>query len=363
MLPGADCHGCGYPDCRSLGKAILGGDAEATQCIRNYEAFTLKVNGESLPLNNFVRRALINMLTGFIKALKGGEDGSDAPHDHRPGDGEALEPEFRRPKRRLPCQDEEHRGRSGQRQRHGEGAARQKAGATRTHGPHAATSPGGDPRRLARHSVGPQPHLGRGAGTPEPWWGPGVPRPADGLPWGPSKEALMKKKILVGTDTTAAADLAVAAAADLAGRSEAELLVVQVRSETAARDAADPKKTADPDRYLASMPGRFQRHRPAGSTVIQLNGWSRSPNAVASTRSCSGTGTHTRMRSATASEPQRRTCPLAFIVDTRTAQEASAQASVSAQEREDCLDPPVDVDLPGEPELVEQADASRPPVR
>ncbi len=74
MLPGADCHGCGYPDCRSLGKAILGGDAEATRCVRNYEAFTLKVNGESLPLNNFVRRALTNMLTGFIKALKGGED-------------------------------------------------------------------------------------------------------------------------------------------------------------------------------------------------------------------------------------------------------------------------------------------------
>lgn len=74
MLPGADCHGCGYPDCRSLGKAILDGDAEATRCIRNYTAFTLKVNGESLPLNNFVRRALTNMLTGFIKALKGGEE-------------------------------------------------------------------------------------------------------------------------------------------------------------------------------------------------------------------------------------------------------------------------------------------------
>jgi hypothetical protein len=27
-----------------------------------------------VPLNNFVRRALTNMLTGFIKALKGGED-------------------------------------------------------------------------------------------------------------------------------------------------------------------------------------------------------------------------------------------------------------------------------------------------
>ncbi len=74
MLPGVNCHGCGYPDCKSLGKAVLGGDTEATQCIRNYVAFTLKVNGESVPLNNFTRRALTNMLMGFIKTLKGGED-------------------------------------------------------------------------------------------------------------------------------------------------------------------------------------------------------------------------------------------------------------------------------------------------
>jgi len=73
MLPGANCHGCGYPDCRSLGKAVLDGDADATQCVRNYVAFTLKVNDESVPLNNFTRRALTNMLMGFIKTLKGGE--------------------------------------------------------------------------------------------------------------------------------------------------------------------------------------------------------------------------------------------------------------------------------------------------
>jgi molybdopterin-guanine dinucleotide biosynthesis protein B len=74
MLPGANCHGCGYPDCRSLGKAVLGGEAEAAQCVRNSTAFTLKLNGEPVPLNNFTRRALTNMLTGFIKALKGGEE-------------------------------------------------------------------------------------------------------------------------------------------------------------------------------------------------------------------------------------------------------------------------------------------------
>jgi nucleotide-binding universal stress UspA family protein len=65
------------------------------------------------------------------------------------------------------------------------------------------------------------------------------------------------KKILVGTDTSAAADLAVQAAADLARGNDAELLVVQVRADGSARDAADPKKSADPDRYLARMRERF----------------------------------------------------------------------------------------------------------
>jgi nucleotide-binding universal stress UspA family protein len=67
------------------------------------------------------------------------------------------------------------------------------------------------------------------------------------------------KKILVGTDTSASADLAVQAAADLARRTDAQLLVVHVRSDGGARDAADPQKTADPVRYLAEMTGRFPR--------------------------------------------------------------------------------------------------------
>jgi nucleotide-binding universal stress UspA family protein len=65
------------------------------------------------------------------------------------------------------------------------------------------------------------------------------------------------KKILVGTDTSASADLAVAAAADLARVSDAELLVLHVRPPSHALDVADPRKSADPERYLASMTARF----------------------------------------------------------------------------------------------------------
>jgi nucleotide-binding universal stress UspA family protein len=64
-------------------------------------------------------------------------------------------------------------------------------------------------------------------------------------------------KILVGTDTSAAADLAVQSAADLARTNDAELLVLHVRPDSAARDAVDPKKAADPSAYLAEMERRF----------------------------------------------------------------------------------------------------------
>jgi nucleotide-binding universal stress UspA family protein len=73
-------------------------------------------------------------------------------------------------------------------------------------------------------------------------------------------------KILVGTDTSAAADLAVQAAAALASDRGAELLVLQVRANGSAHDAADPKKSADPDGYLASMSERFP--------TVRVRSWS-----------------------------------------------------------------------------------------
>ena len=69
------------------------------------------------------------------------------------------------------------------------------------------------------------------------------------------------KKILVGTDTSSSADLAVKAAAELARVNDAELLVLHVRPPTQVFDAADPKKAADPDGYLASMTARFPKVR------------------------------------------------------------------------------------------------------
>ena len=74
MLPGLDCHSCGYPDCKTMGAALLRGESEITQCIGYKGGFNLKVNGSDIPLGGFTRKALQNTLLGFIKTLKGCED-------------------------------------------------------------------------------------------------------------------------------------------------------------------------------------------------------------------------------------------------------------------------------------------------
>jgi nucleotide-binding universal stress UspA family protein len=63
--------------------------------------------------------------------------------------------------------------------------------------------------------------------------------------------------ILVGTDTTAAADLAVEDAARMARDRDAELVVLYVRPEADLHAVVDPGKAADPDRHLASLTSRF----------------------------------------------------------------------------------------------------------
>ena len=63
--------------------------------------------------------------------------------------------------------------------------------------------------------------------------------------------------ILVGTDTSAAADLAVQDAARLARDRGAELVVVYVRPNGDLRTVVDPDRAADPTAYLAKIPARF----------------------------------------------------------------------------------------------------------
>jgi nucleotide-binding universal stress UspA family protein len=63
--------------------------------------------------------------------------------------------------------------------------------------------------------------------------------------------------IVVGTDTSAAAELAVEDAARIARDRGAELVVLYVRPEGDLKRVVDPALAADPGAYLARIPGRF----------------------------------------------------------------------------------------------------------
>src|SRR5919198_1358391 len=130
---------------------------------------------------------------------------------------------------------------------------------------------GGCPPAGAVLAPGPAPTKGAGATSagrmPSRWGGactparstcePGRSGPAEVLRLPQRRRRPRMKKILVGTDTSGSADLAVETAADLAASYDAELLVLYVRSNGAVGDAADPKKAADPKGYLERMTTRF----------------------------------------------------------------------------------------------------------
>ena len=65
------------------------------------------------------------------------------------------------------------------------------------------------------------------------------------------------QKILVATDASPAADLAVEQAARLAAAQDAELLVLYVKASLDAREVFSPDAMPDADAYLAGMVRRF----------------------------------------------------------------------------------------------------------
>ena len=134
------------------------------------------------------------------------------------------------------------------------------------------------------------------------------------------------KKILVGTDTSAAADLAVQAAAELAKVNDAELLVLHVRGPSVAHDAADPKKSADPDRYISAMTTRFPditvrswaEDGEAADRLVAVAADERVDTIVVGNRGMHGS--RWRVRDSVPNMVLRHAPCSVFIVDTRAAQ-------------------------------------------
>jgi nucleotide-binding universal stress UspA family protein len=135
----------------------------------------------------------------------------------------------------------------------------------------------------------------------------------------------MIKKVLVGTDTSAAADLAVDAAAELARTNGAELVVVYANG-NGISTAFDPGKAPDPAAYLKGVQTRFPSvsttaREQAGDPVEVLCSVAEAEDAdviVVGNR-----GTHDRRRRYLRSVPNGvvhcAPCSV-FVVDTRKAQ-------------------------------------------
>jgi nucleotide-binding universal stress UspA family protein len=132
--------------------------------------------------------------------------------------------------------------------------------------------------------------------------------------------------ILVGTDTSAAADLAVEGAARLARDRGAELLVVYVQPDSDLRAVVDPDRAADPSAYLARIPARFpdvstrtrlEKGEPA-DRICDVAAEELADTIVVGNRGAQGTRWH--VRDSVPNMVLRHAPCSVFIVDTRRAQ-------------------------------------------
>ncbi|HSH33328.1 MAG TPA: universal stress protein [Actinomycetota bacterium] len=132
--------------------------------------------------------------------------------------------------------------------------------------------------------------------------------------------------ILVGTDTTASADLAVEDAAALAHARGAELLVLYVRKDGDLRTVVDPAKSADPSGYLARMgerfPGLATRTRTetgdAAERIVEVAAEEHADTIVVGNRGVHGSWW--RVKDSVPNLVLRHAPCSVFIVDTRRAQ-------------------------------------------
>ena len=132
--------------------------------------------------------------------------------------------------------------------------------------------------------------------------------------------------ILVGTDTSAAADLAVEDAARLARDRGAELLVLYVKPEGDVRAVVDPNRAADPAAHLQRLAGRFPGLR-AATRIEEGDPASRICDVAAEVRAetivLGNRGTHGsrwRVRESVPNLVLRHAPCNVYIVDTRKAQ-------------------------------------------
>jgi nucleotide-binding universal stress UspA family protein len=141
-----------------------------------------------------------------------------------------------------------------------------------------------------------------------------------------NKEEPTMTTILTGTDTTAAADLAVDDAARLAHDRGAELLVLYVERDGDDRRAVDPARAPDPGTHLAKLAARYPglsvktrvEHGDPAERLVEVAAEVRAEAIVVGNRGAQGS--RWRVRDAVPSLVLRHAPCSVFIVDTRRAQ-------------------------------------------
>lgn len=71
VLPGVNCHKCGFPTCAGLAAAIVAGKRKAADCTVLDETTRLAIDGRTVALSPFVAEILKSTCWGFLKSLKG----------------------------------------------------------------------------------------------------------------------------------------------------------------------------------------------------------------------------------------------------------------------------------------------------
>ena len=71
VLPGLDCRGCGVDSCLEFGRALLAGEAELGACVGFGSGFSLRVDGEEVPLGPFVQDVTRSVVLGLLSSFKG----------------------------------------------------------------------------------------------------------------------------------------------------------------------------------------------------------------------------------------------------------------------------------------------------
>lgn len=71
VLAGLDCHGCGKKNCAGLAQDIVQGQAGPEQCVALHSEITVKLNGNTLPMNPFVARIMGAGIKAMLGELKG----------------------------------------------------------------------------------------------------------------------------------------------------------------------------------------------------------------------------------------------------------------------------------------------------